>query len=68
MTEYLKLIAARQQIENIVELTKENEWKDYLYRHLVQIHVELERQIEILVIKGENTVLTGDETPPTLPE
>ena len=33
------------QIENVVQLTADNEYKDYFYRHLVLIHVELERQL-----------------------
>ena len=51
MTEFQKLLAARQQVENIFELTKGNEWKEYLARHLVLLHVELERQIENCVAK-----------------
>ena len=60
MTEYAKLLAARMQIENIVKLTADNEYKDYLYRHLVLIHVELERQLANLA-EEHKSVLTSEE-------
>ena len=41
-----KLILALQQIDNIVELTSENEYRQYLYRHLISVKVELERQLK----------------------
>ena len=67
MTEYAKLLAARMQIENIVQLTKDNEYKDYLYRHLVLIHVELERQLANLA-EEHKSVLTPEERGLKLPE
>ena len=67
MTEYAKLLAARMQIENIVNLTSDNEYKDYLYRHLVLIHVELERQLANLA-EEYKTVLTPEERNPKLSE
>jgi len=60
MTEYAKLLAARMQLENIVELTKENQYKDYLYRHLVLIHVEIERQLANLAPE-DKSMLTKEE-------
>jgi len=60
MTEYAKLLAARMQLENIVELTKENQYKDYLYRHLVLIHVEIERQLANLA-PVDQSMLTKEE-------
>ena len=60
MTEYAKLLAARMQLENIVELTKENEYKQYLYRHLVLIHVEIERQLANLA-PVDKSMLTKEE-------
>ena len=60
MTEYAKLLAARMQLENIVELTKENQYKDYLYRHLVLIHVEIERQLANLA-PMDKSMLTKEE-------
>ena len=60
MTEYAKLLAARMQIENIVQLTADNQYKDYFYRHLVLIHVELERQLSNLA-EEHKSVLTPEE-------
>jgi len=68
MTEFQRLLAARQQVENIFELTKDNEWREYMARHLVLLHVELERQIENCIARGEDTLLTDKDEPPTMPE
>ena len=42
------LLAAIQQVDNIVSLLEENEWKDYMYQHLLPVRYELERQLSIL--------------------
>ena len=65
MTEYAKLLAARMQLENIVQLTKDNEYKDYMYRHLVLIHVEIERQLANMA-EEEKTVLTDKDIDPRM--
>ena len=67
MTEYAKLLAARMQIENIVQLTADNQYKDYFYRHLVLIHVELERQLSNLA-EEHKSMLTLEERGLKLPE
>ena len=36
---------ALMQVHNIVELTKDNQWKEHLYRHLSSVHYELQRQL-----------------------
>ena len=36
---------ALMQVHNIVELTKDNQWKEHLYRHLSSIKYEIERQL-----------------------
>ena len=43
--EYFRLLAALQQIDNIVSLLEDNEWKDYIYNHLSPVRYELERQL-----------------------
>ena len=48
MDEETKLILAIMQVENLVSITKDNEWKDFLYGHLMTIQVELERQLSLL--------------------
>ena len=67
MTEYAKLLAARIQIENVVNLTADNEYKDYFYRHLVLIHVELERQLSNMA-EEQKTVLTDKDSSSTILE
>ena len=39
------LTIALTQIDNVVKLTEENEYKKFLYSHLFPIKVELQRQI-----------------------
>ena len=45
MREKERLIIALTQIENVVTLLEDNEWKNYLYNHLSPVKYELERQI-----------------------
>ena len=42
------LLAAIQQVDNIVSLLEENEWKDFMYQHLSPVRYELERQLSNL--------------------
>jgi hypothetical protein len=44
MDEKLHLLLAIQQIDNITELIKENEYQKFIYGHLISIKVELQRQ------------------------
>mgnify|MGYP001253093348 CR=1 FL=1 len=44
-----KLMAALQQIDNITNLLYDNEYKDYIYNHLVSIKCELDRQMSHIV-------------------
>ena len=45
MTEKEKLIIAKMQIDSLTELLKGNEYQQFLCRHLVNIKVELRRQL-----------------------
>jgi hypothetical protein len=47
-TDKMNLVSALNQIDNIVELTKDNEWKTFLYQHLSSISCELNRQLSTL--------------------
>lgn len=49
MNEKTKLLLAIQQLDNIVEITEDNEWKSYLYNYLSPVKYELERQIGNLI-------------------
>jgi hypothetical protein len=45
MNEQTKLILALHQIENLTSLLANNESQQYLHSHLIQIKVELNRQL-----------------------
>jgi len=45
MDEKTKLILALQQVDNLVQLLKDNEYERYLYSHLITLDVELKRQL-----------------------
>lgn len=45
MNNQTKLILALQQIDNLTELLNDNEYQQHIYRHLIQVKVELERQL-----------------------
>jgi len=45
MDEKTKLILAKMQINNLVELLKGNEYEKFLYSKLIGIDVELSRQL-----------------------
>ena len=59
MREKEKLLIALTQINNVVTLLEDNEWKNYLYNHLSPVKYELERQITNLNVY-EETNKTGD--------
>lgn len=45
MNEQTKLILALIQIDNLTSLIAENEYQKFLYSHLIQVQVELKRQL-----------------------
>ena len=55
MTELERIESALKQIDNVIELVKDNEWRQYLYQHLSPIHYELNRQLVNLTIVEEST-------------
>ena len=50
MDDITKLILAKHQVENIIELTKDNEYKQFIFMHLNSVYYELERQLTNLTI------------------
>ena len=50
MDEQTKLILAIYQVENIIELIKDNEYKQYMFMHLNPVYYELKRQLTNLAI------------------
>jgi len=54
--EQTRLILALYQVDNLVELTKDNEYKHYLYCKLSSIKCELERQLHNMVNPPKKTL------------
>ena len=50
MDKHTKLILAKYQVENIIELIKDNEYRQYMFMHLNPVFYELERQLTNLAI------------------
>ena len=46
MTEKQKLILATMQIDSLSRLLEGNEYQQYLYSSLIQLHAELNRQLK----------------------
>ena len=45
MSTQTKLILALQQLDNLEELTKEFDYRDYLYSKIVKMRCEVKRQL-----------------------
>ena len=50
MDEQTKLILAIYQVDNIINLIKDNEYKQYMFMHLNPVYYELKRQLTNLSI------------------
>ena len=50
MDDITKLTLAKYQVENIIELIKDNEYRQYMFMHLNPVYYELERQLTNLTI------------------
>jgi hypothetical protein len=46
-----KLILALAQVENLVNILEDNEYKSFLYNHLIPVKYELQRQLANLTNK-----------------
>jgi hypothetical protein len=55
MTETQKITSALSQIENLTTLLEDNEWKNFLYQHLIPIKYELQRQQCLLTNQTNST-------------
>jgi len=51
MNNQIKLILARQQVNNLISLLEGNDWQKFLYSHLISVQIELERQLSLESIK-----------------
>lgn len=47
MNEKTKLLLALQQINNLTDLLEDNQYQNYLCGHLIQLQVELRRQLNL---------------------
>ena len=45
MDKHSKLILAKYQVENIIELIKDNPYRQYMFMHLNPVFYELQRQL-----------------------
>ena len=45
MDEETKLLLALYQVEGIIALTKDNEYKEYIFRHMNPVFWEIKRQL-----------------------
>ena len=45
MDQQTKLILAKYQVENIIELIKDNPYRQYMFMHLNPVFYELQRQL-----------------------
>jgi predicted RNA-binding protein with EMAP domain len=45
MNDQIKLVLALSQIDSLTSLLEGNEYQSFLYSHLIQIQVELNRQL-----------------------
>lgn len=48
MTDEIKILLALQQIDNVMELVKGNNWEIFFSRQLIPAHYELRRQLTCL--------------------
>lgn len=48
MPDELKILLALHQIDNILELVKDNQWEIFMSRNLIPVRIELRRQLTCL--------------------
>jgi hypothetical protein len=55
MTEQQRLTRALSQIDDLTTLLEDNEWKTFLYSHLIPLKYELQRQQGLLTNQTNST-------------
>ena len=55
MTEQQRVTRALSQIDDITTLLENNEWKNFLYSHLIPLKYELQRQQCLLTNQTNST-------------
>lgn len=62
MTSEAQLVSALIYVDNLTETLKDNEWKTYIYSHLLPIKFELQRQLTNMQQQSTmNTNQLGDD-------
>ena len=61
MDEQTKMILALYQVDNLTQLTKDNEYRHYLYCKLSSIKCELERQLTNLTNQSKIKEQTDED-------
>ena len=61
MDEQTKMILALYQVDNLTQLTKDNEYRHYLYCKLSSIKCELERQLTNLTNQSKIKEQIGED-------
>jgi len=55
MTEQQKVTRALSQVDDLTILLEDNEWKTFLYSHLIPLKYELQRQQGLLTNQTNST-------------
>lgn len=55
MTEQQRITRALSQVDDITTLLENNEWKNFLYQHLIPLKYELQRQQCLLTNQTNST-------------
>ena len=63
MNEKERLLLALQQINNIVNLIQDNQYKQFLYGKLISVEVELQRQLTNLTHHERRRIQSSSEEP-----
>lgn len=55
MTEQQRITRALSQVDDLTTLLENNEWKNFLYSHLIPLKYELQRQQCLLTNQANST-------------
>lgn len=55
VSEAERLVIALNQVDNLTSLLEDNEWKTFLYSHLIPLKYELQRQQGLLTNQTNST-------------
>ena len=55
VSETERLVIALNQVDNLTSLLEDNEWKTFLYSHLIPLKYELQRQQGLLTNQTNST-------------